>query len=271
MTTQKQQQPQSDESLIKQLQAMGFSDEIQVPKRRLIVSSEGREKTGKSHFGLTGPEPIIYLNIDIGTEGVVEKFQSEGKRVLLYDVRLPREASKDIWSALWGDFKLRVRKLYGLKSGTVLWDTASEAYELARLSHFGRLTEVKPSDYAVVNNEWRDILRTAYDSDMNTIFIHKTKAVWGMVSNSSGRSSLSKTNAFELSGFSEMGYMAQVNLVHLREDTDQGTVFSVQIKDCRHNPGVAGTVLRGLPLPAGEKRTLDPLCNFEMLLELVHG
>ncbi len=262
---------QSDDAIINQLKQMGFDDTVQEPRRRLIISSEGREKTGKSHFGLTGPAPIIYLNIDIGTEGVVEKFQNEGKRVLIYDVRVPKESSKEIWSSMWTDFKLRVRKLYSLKSGTVLWDTATEAYELARLAHFGRLTEVKPSDYSVVNNEWRDVLRTAYDSDMNTVFIHKTKAVWRMVANSRGGSSLTKTNDFELSGFSEMGYMAQVNLVHLREDTDAGTVFSVCVKDCRNNPGIAGTVMRGIPLPSGEKRTFDPLCNFNLLLEMVYG
>ncbi len=259
-----------DGLIIAQLKAMGFDDTIQKRKRRLVISSSGREKTGKSHFALSGPPPIVYLNVDIGTEGVVEKFQDQGKQVLLYDIRVPREGQQAMWVAMWSDFKARIRKVYDLKEGTIIWDTASELYELCRLSHFGKLTEVKPSDYAVVNNEWKDVLRIAYDSPVNTVFLHKVKAIWRVVPSSSGRSSLTKTNDYELSGFADMDYLTQVNLIHYREDTEAGTLFSVYIKDCRQTPGLAGTVMRGLPLPLNEERTMDPLCNFEMLLALVH-
>jgi len=257
-TTTKPVAKQTDQVILEQLKAMGFSDDYVETPRRLVISVEGREKTGKSHFGLTAPGPIVYLNVDIGTEGVVGKFQDKGKQVYLYDIRIPREANANVWQALWTDFKYRVRKVYELNAGSVIWDTASEMYELARLAHFGRLTEVKPSDYAVVNNEWRDVLRIAYDSMMNTIFVHKTKAVWRVVPTSGGRSSLTKTNEFEMSGYSDMGYLVQVNLVMYREDTDNGPEFSAYIKDCRQNPYVAGQVLRG------------PMCNFEFLLSLVH-
>ena len=142
-----------------------------------------------------------------------------------------------------------------------MWDTSTEAYELARLSRFGKLTQVMPHNYAEVNNEWRELLRTAYDSDMNTVFIHKMKAVW--INNT-------RTKDYEVAGFSEMDYLSQVNLIHYREDVDDGTVFSVLVKDCRQKPGLAGTVLRGLPLATGDTRTMDPLCNFEFLLSLVH-
>ena len=623
MTTTKPVAKQTDQVILAQLKAMGFSDDYVETPRRLVISVEGREKTGKSHFGLTAPGPIVYLNVDIGTEGVVGKFQDKGKQVYLYDIRIPREANANVWQTLWVDFKYRVRKVYELKAGSVIWDsisyesplvlknkdghvwvgtvedfwlheansivpcvtekgeevldisksgwrvantvwnrdtltrsnpwtavksiirhpyagkllrvttaggtirvtpnhslarasgkgkgndfidagglgvgdelslpmyvrtpsnlarihdncmlfvgsldlawlyglfvaegsawntrdsrfpdwsgvsmsivnkdeslvdraksiietefhvavfknkdnvdgtwrigssdsrvsslfrnlfynsrkekvipmvilnavgvvkdsfwegymagdghvnssgtpefdttstalaagllwmrrsasmnsrdvsvytrqdkptvtrvcfpqkavgsrgrirsiveedydglvydletenhafcagvggvlchnTASELYELARLAHFGRLTEVKPSDYAVVNNEWRDVLRIAYDSPMNTIFVHKTKAIWRVVPTSGGRSSLTKTNEFEMSGYSDMAYLVQVNLVMYREDTDNGPEFSAYIKDCRQNPYIAGQVLRG------------PMCDFGFLLSLVH-
>lgn len=261
MTTKPVAKAQSDNLIIAQLKAMGFDDTIQERKRRLIISSGGREKTGKSHFALSGPSPIVYLNVDIGTEGVVEKFQDAGKQVLIYDVRVPRESKQDVYVPLWGDLKTRIVKAYSLGQGTVVWDTATEAYELARLSRFGKLTQVMPHNYTEVNNEWRELLRTAYDSTMNTVFIHKMKPVW--VNNT-------RTKDYEVAGFGEMDYLSQVNLVHYREDTEAGTVFSVYVKDCRQRPGVAGMTLRGLPLPAGEERTIDPLCNFEMLLSLVH-
>jgi len=250
----------TDQAIIDQLKAMGFSEDYVESPRRLIISLEGKTGTGKTDFSLRAtPDPIIYLDVDVGTEGVVGKFQDMGKQILLYPVRVPRESNKEVWSQMWADFKVRIRKVYGLKSGTVVWDTASELYELCRLNHFGRLTEVKPSDYAVVNNEWREVLRIAYDSPMNTIFIHKVKAVWRMLSSSSGRSSLTRTDDFEIVGFSEMEYMTQVNIVMNCTYGDNGPEFSAFIKKCRHNPNIVGTLLEG------------PMCSFETLLELVHG
>lgn len=253
--------PQTDEVVIAQLKALGFDDVAKSRPRRLVVSSGGREKTGKSHFAASGPPPIVYFNIDIGTEGVVDKFQNAGKQVLVYDVRVPREAKQDAYVPMWGDLKTRIKKAYSLEQGTVVWDTATEAYELARLSNFGKLTQVMPHNYVEVNNEWRELLRVAYDYSMNTVFIHKMKPKW--INNA-------RTGDYEISGFSEMDYLSQVNLIHYREDTESGTVFSVYIKDCRQTPGIAGQTLRGMPLPSGSNRVDDPLCNFEMLLSLVH-
>ncbi len=262
--------PQSDAATIAELKRLGFSDEIVEAPRRLIVSSKGTSKCGKTHFALSGPPPIIFFNIDIGTEGVVGKFQEAGKQVLIYDVRVPREASQDVYVPLWVDLKNRILKAYSLREGTVVWDTSTEAFELARLAKFGKLSEIPPQYYAAVNNEWRELLRTAYDSKMNTVFIHKLKPVWQSTTTSTGKRSSYKTDRFELAGFSEMEYLAQLNLTHYREDTESGTVFSVVVDDSRHTPGIAGTVLRGLPLASGEKRVDDPMCNFEMLLSLVH-
>lgn len=243
-----------DRATIQQLKALGFSDEPVVSPRRLIVSLSGREKTGKTHFALTAPGPIVFFNVDIGTEGVVGKFQ-EGfagnlpKQVLIYEVRVPRESTKDVYVPMWSDLKIRIHKAYALRAGTVVWDTATEAYELARLAHFGKLSQVMAHNYVEVNNEWRELLRVAYDSTVNTVFVHKMKPKW--VNNV-------RTSDYEPSGFSEMDYLSQVNIITYREDRGGGPEFSALIKDCRQNPNISGQVLRG------------PVCNFEFLLGLVH-
>ena len=248
-----------DQAVIAQLKTLGFSDGYVETPRRLIVSSEGREKTGKSHFAFTAPPPIILFDIDIGTEGVVGKFQDEGKCFLRYEIRVPREAKQEVYVPMWTNLKGLFKKVYALKQGTVVLDTATEAYELARLSHFGKLSQVQPHNYAEVNNEWRELLRTAYDSTLNTVLIHKMRAVWLNTTGSDGRSRSTKTDRFELSGFAEMGYLAQVNLTHYREDLEGGgTEFSAFVKDCRQNSRVNGTMLHGL------------MCDFGFLLALVH-
>jgi hypothetical protein len=183
-------------------------------------------------------------------EGVVGKFQKQDKRIMVYDVRVPKEnADKDVYLPMWENLKSRIKKAYTLRTGTVVWDTCSEIYELARLAKFGKLTQVMPHNYVEVNNEWRELLRLAYDSSMNSIFIHKMKPVW--INNA-------RTKDFEPTGFGEMDYLSQINLISYRENGDDGPEFSIFIKDCRQNPTVGGQTLDG------------PLCNFEMLLSMVH-
>lgn len=262
---------QTDEQVLAELSSLGFSDNYIETPRRLIVSSEGMEKTGKTSFALSAPDPIIYIDIDIGGEGVIGKFQETGKKIYVYSVLVPKQAKQDVYEIMWADLKTRIEKAYLLSSGTVVWDTATEAFELCRLARFGRLTQVQPHNYTETNNEWREIVRKAFASRMNTVYIHKRKPVWLNTTDSNGKLKSIKTKDMELSGFAEMGYLAQVNLIHMREDTDDAVTFSVYIKECRHRAGVAKQTIRGLPLARGDDRVGDPLCNFEMLLSLVHG
>ena len=37
---------------------------------RMIVSTEGSEESGKTHFALTAPRPLTYLDFDRGLEGM---------------------------------------------------------------------------------------------------------------------------------------------------------------------------------------------------------
>jgi len=246
-------QPLADElsqEQVEQLRGLGFSDDEIKVFRRLIASIAGLEKTGKTHFACTAPGPIMYFNIDIGAEGVVNKFQDD-KRIFRYDVRVPKGATKDVYQAMWLDLKHRLEVVYSIGVGTVIIDTGTEAFELARLAHFGKLTQVMPHNYVEVNSEWREMMRTAYDSPMNTIYIHKMKSKW---------LNGNRTGEYELAGFGEMGYLSQVNITTFREDnTDSsGSQFGMIVKDCRQNPNLNGTVLRG------------PMCDFNFLLNIVH-
>lgn len=242
--------PKVNEQVVKQLETMGFSDDVIERPRRLIVSVNGKTKTGKTHFALTAPDPIFFINIDIGTEGVLDKFQAKGKRIYLYDVRVPRTASKEVWLPMWENLKKVYEKVYQVGAGSVITDTDTEAYELARLAKFGKLSQVPPQFYTEVNNEYRELLRLAYDSPMNSIFIHKMKPVY---------INKERTNQYEPSGMSDMEYNTQVNILMNREDTDEGPKFSAFIENCRHDPNVNGQMLEG------------EMCNFDFLLSLIHG
>jgi len=254
----------TDELVTAQLKALGFSDAIQERPRRLILSLSGREKSGKTHFAFTAPDPIFLFNIDIGTEGVLDKFQIAGKQVYNYDVRVPKGAKKEVYESMWKDMTQRIEIVYKLGRGTLVMDTAGEGFELARLAHFGKLTQVLPHNYTEVNSEWREFLRMAYDSSMNTVLVHKVKPKY--INNV-------RTAEYEVSGFGETGYLVQCNATTYREASPDGEIrFNLLIDDCRQNPSLCGEVLRGQPIQSGSmKLVVDPIVNFDFLLSLVHG
>lgn len=232
------------------LKALGFERPRTETPRRLIASVAGREKTGKTHLALTAPPPIIFFDVDIGTEGVVERFAIEGKEIWLYTIRVPKEDKQDLWKAMWEDAKAKLKKSYGIGKGTVVMDTGGEMYELCRLARFGKLTQVLPHNYVETNNEWREVMRWAYESPMNTIFIHKMKPKW--VNNQ-------RTSEYEVAGFGDIEYMTQINLRTMGSTEDGKFTPRVFIKDCRQNPTLGGTTLE------------DSMCDFQFIIDAVHG
>lgn len=245
-----------------QLKALGFTDAFVETPRRLIASISGPNKSGKTHVALTAPGPIFFFDIDLGTEGVIGKFQNLGKQILRYEVRIPKNLQQGIYQKVWTDLKDRLLVVWKMGIGTVVIDSGSEAYEIARLAHFGKLTQVMPHHYTQVNSEWMDFMRNAYSSPMNTILIHKWKEKY--VNDK-------KTGEYEISGFSGNQYLMQINITAFREQFEDGkTAFGIQIDDCRQNPAVTGRVLRGQPVTDDGKMVIDPLVNFEMLLAMVH-
>lgn len=223
-------------------QIPGFKRVNSVPKPRLIVSVEGLDKVGKTAFALSAPGPIAYLETDMGTEGVIEKFQAD--KVILspaaYESRFEGGAAKNDAEKEFNRFEKEFR-LALANTRSVVIDTASDIWEMLRMARFGKLTQVKPHHYAPVNAEYKDLITSAYDSEANLILLHKLKATWA--EGSDGKSS--KTGQFERQGFADTGYLVQVNVRCWREEErEPGDLgFRMQVLNCRSNPEIAGEVL----------------------------
>lgn len=222
----------------------GFSTANKAPKPRLIINAEGLDKSGKSNFGFTAPGPLTYLNFDIGDEGVIEKFQTK-KQILIPDVaystrfddgKQKAEATKE-YTRFRTDYVNALKK-----SRSVVADTGSEIWELLRLARLGKLTQVMPHHYVEVNQEFRDLVRDAFEHSANLIILSKLKAEWKEGKDGKGN----KTGKFERAGFSELGYLAQINMRFWREEIenrgDNDLGFRAQILNCRQNPELAGMV-----------------------------
>ena len=72
---------------INSLLGNGWVNTVGPAPSRIIASIEGTDKTGKSHLALTSPKPIMYIDLDVGTEGVIHKFQ--GEDLMVYQVEQP--------------------------------------------------------------------------------------------------------------------------------------------------------------------------------------
>jgi hypothetical protein len=219
--------------------------------KRIIISLTGEEKTGKNHCAFTAPSPIYVHSFDIGLDGVVQKFQNK-KEIYVADYELtvqPGEASAgevaEAADKVWQQFVANYRDgLSSCGNGTTVIDTDTELYELLRLARFGKLTQIMPHHYGPVNAELRDVVREAYDFDANAFFLSKKTDIWENYTDSTGKEKGRKTGLKGRKGFGDLPFLVQVVATTVREDTGEGTVFNVQIEDCRFNPDANGrTVL----------------------------
>lgn len=221
---------------------LGFS--LGAPKvthRRLICAVDGLEKCGKTHFALSAPHPMVYFDVDIGTEGVIDTIQRPDFYYKHIELDVPTNAPQghiqEKALKLWKEFRTMYDGAIAIKPRTIVVDTATEAYDILRLAAFGKLTQVKAHHYGPVNAEFRDLIRTAYDSEVNLILIHRLKPEY--VDDKA-------TGALRRAGFGETGFMVQVNAT-LSKDIKLRTEdkFKMLVTDCRQNTMLEGEVFEG--------------------------
>ena len=239
------------------LEQEGWTKAAAVP-RRLVCSIEGLDKTGKSHLAMSAPGPIAYIDLDIGTEGVVQKCEKE---YLLYKVEQPKQLGSsaelmDKFKDVWSDVQTQIASALKLGEGTLVIDTFTEVYDICRLSHFGKMAQVEPHRYGVCYADMREIIRLANASKMNVILLHRMGLDF-------------KTGELTFQGWKQVPSEVQAVLRTQRSDTDMGPVFSAEVRTCRHKPELMGKVL-----VAGQSqgpREIPFSLNFEALLGYVHG
>lgn len=267
--------------------AGGRTSQMRIPKggfkragspvaKRLITSIDGLEKQGKDHFGFTAPGPIGVISLDIGIDGVIQKFQDK-KEIWVADYRVgvgltgslkkptleDMQAVSDVCAKVWAGIVKDYLDIMDGGARSVIIDTGSELWEILRMARFGKLTQVMPHHYGPVNAEFREFIRAAYDrtrengypEDVNLIMLHKLKDEWRDGADGKGH----RTGEYKRAGMSDAGFLVQVNAVAWRDPTELAVpnCFHLTVTDCRQNPDMAGTDLSG------------DLCTFPNLAGLV--
>ena len=82
-------------------------------------------------------------------------------------------------------------------------------------------------------------------SKMNTIFLHKLGKDF-------------HTGEPEMKGWNDVPYHVQATLRTYRTDSDNGPVFSAEVRSCRHKPELMGRVLVQGMAQKSKKRSLSP-------------
>jgi len=225
----------------------GFVRAAEDVKRRLIMAIDAREKSGKSHFALSGPEPVAVINLDVGLDGVVQKFQSD-KEIWVQDIPVNIQELKELTPQMAAKEADRayqqVLKAYKAVLGearTIVYDNATEVWELLRMARFGKLDHVKPHHYGPVNAEYRELIRMAYDQSVtNLILLHKMKDEY---------IDDKRTGLVKRAGFADTAFLVQMNALCYRgpEETVPDC-FHMQIMDCRQNAELNNVDVSGADL-----------------------
>jgi len=236
------------------LAGLGMVKSVDAISPKLMVCSSGHEKRGKTHWAFTAPGPIGCIYTDTGTKEIAAKFTREGKDVYLFHYTVPdKDETTTAKESEWKKVKKTIREI--ATSGyfrTLVGDTGTEVWETLRMARFGKLTQVMPHNYTEANSEMNELLKVVAESDINSIWIHKVKKEYK--GNKAGDKEV-WTGKYERSGFSSIGYLADVVLEHdrIRNGNDQ-LEFGIRIIDSRYEaPSLVGADLTG------------GLCNFETL------
>jgi hypothetical protein len=245
---------------LEDLKRDGWQSEAKAAPRRTIISIEGLDKTGKSHLALTAPEPIVYMDLDVGTEGVIESVMTE-KQVLLYQAEQPSKlgTSSELMNRfgdVWKDIQRQAAQALQLEGGTLVIDTFGEAYEICRLAHFGKTAQVQPHLYGVAYSDLREICRVAYRSKMNLILLHQLGNEFN-------------TGELKYQGWKGVPGEVQTTIRTHRENTPDGPVFSAEVMACRPKMELMGKRLMSGQVtgPGQYPHSLD----ITRLLTLIHG
>jgi hypothetical protein len=200
-------------------------------KPRIIGRSAGEPGTGKTHFWLGAPGPIVVMSFDQGLEGVVEKFQDlKDVHVAQYDwsptEELSQEEAVELRDTFTKDFEHAIQH-----ARTVIIDRESDLWELFRYAEFGAPNDA-PRNYPQLNQRYRRLINMPKSTDINFGLIQGMKSVWGQKAKSSGGLTPFDTGERTSAGFGELEGLVHVNIEHVREDGE----FKIRVGKSR-GPG----------------------------------
>jgi len=216
-------------------------------RERLIISVDGEQSQGKTHFGGTAPaskrngrEGILYQCFDKKSLATIEKFRNGA---LAKKPIAVKDYSFTFPPGMGGHCGFGVQctaacercqyraKLVGpiLQTFTqdchaalescrsVVWDHGGAVWEAIRFARFGRNSMIPQQAYGALNWEFEDLIERAYESDCNLIMLHRLgkEFVEKEEVNKSGETKkrLAESATYERKGaYSRLGFKVQAEV-----------------------------------------------------------
>jgi hypothetical protein len=266
----------------KKLAAAGFTDTIEDRRACGVFSVTGFDKAGKTHFCFTAPGPIGYQACDFGDEGVIQKFKGQ-KQIIRpraggYRIEVPANLKKPqekedaktrsrreadlaefVEEKFVSPWRADYEKLLDLGVRTVIWDTATEAWEWVRISTYGRGATNRSDLQTLANTRWREMVRLANVRGVNLFLIQQLKTKW--VSYEEGGETKwkpSPTGEAEAQGNEKNPFLVTCGFISryippvfhqfTKERTAEG-YFELEIATCRDEPSQRGERYQNVSFP----------------------
>ncbi len=218
-----------------------FQPYVQNIKWRLALCVQGMQKRGKTHFALTAPGPIVVFTTDpAGLDRVKPADKFPGKDIRVHEIPavaknghpdIVKEAAGKAWQELK---RLNIAALDSAR--TVVYDSFTDIWLLARLAEFGKDKGVKGIHYSGINAEFLEFSREFRTRNANLILLHKE----GEERDDDGKII---NGLYKREGFGKLEFAVDDVIRCYREDPDK---FSIQVLDSQ-NPAINGKVFPSDP------------------------
>lgn len=209
---------------------------------RTIWLASGEVGTGKTRFGLTGPQPVFVQSLDKGLEGVVEELVADGKEIYYreYDwapeegQEFSQEKAIELRESILADFN------HALKyARTILWDKETDIREVFQYAEFGSPMGNNIKDYAKLNQRYFNLINHVKSvPGVSFGLIQSMKDEWvvgdsGKVNPNTGemKKSFNKSGRRIKAGYERLDELVMTEL-HFRRENGE---FFIDIGKCRQN------------------------------------
>ncbi len=221
-------------------------------RNRIIGASVGLPGSGTTTFWLGAPGPIVVFSLNLGLEGVIERFQDEKDiYVKEYEWAPSSDNIDDVDDELQNqaiELRNQFEKDFEVAlahARTVIIDKETELWELYRYAENGKPKDT-PLNYATLNQRYRKLLNAPKRTDINFGVIQGMKEAWDKkVNPRNGVVGAVNSGRWERAGFKEVEGLVHINLYHAWKKGEGGAEYTVEIGKSR---GPGGQTIQGMTL-----------------------
>lgn len=186
-------------------------------KPRLIWSAYGEAGSGKTHFALGAPGPIVVYSFDFGLESVIEKYAGE-KEIYVKEYEwvnapqgeITQEFAIEQRDAFIEDYKRAVKI-----ARTVIIDRETDLYDMFKYAEHGPTKEGTPKDWGALKARLNKIVNIAKASDVNLGLLQGMRNEWiSNVNQNTGRKGITQSGRRIRAGMDEIESLTHIDLFH---------------------------------------------------------